>query len=127
MLEVFIKPILLSILAVVPILFADSRPNILWLTFEDTSAYEFGCYGNSDVKTPNVDALAVSGARMAGLFATTSITASVPLIFFWIRKISSKPSENQNKDVGSGIVFTNATPKFSDCEFNGKISSLNVT
>ena len=23
----------------------DERPNILWLTFEDTSAYEFGCYG----------------------------------------------------------------------------------
>ena len=25
------------------------RPNILWLTFEDTSAYEFGCYGNKGV------------------------------------------------------------------------------
>ena len=24
----------------------NERPNILWLTFEDTSAYEFGCYGN---------------------------------------------------------------------------------
>ena len=24
----------------------DEKPNILWLTFEDTSAYEFGCYGN---------------------------------------------------------------------------------
>ena len=23
------------------------RPNILWLTFEDTSSYEFGCYGNA--------------------------------------------------------------------------------
>ncbi len=21
------------------------RPNILWLTFEDSSAYELGCYG----------------------------------------------------------------------------------
>lgn len=25
------------------------RPNILWLTFEDTSAYEFGCYGNKEM------------------------------------------------------------------------------
>lgn len=30
----------------------NERPNILWLTFEDTSAYEFGCYGNKDVHTP---------------------------------------------------------------------------
>ena len=29
----------------------DERPNILWLTFEDTSAYEFGCYGNKGVRT----------------------------------------------------------------------------
>lgn len=39
------------------------RPNILWLTFEDTSAYEIGCYGNPDVKTPNMDRLAREGVR----------------------------------------------------------------
>lgn len=39
------------------------RPNILWLSFEDTSAYEIGCYGNSDVKTPNIDRLAKEGVR----------------------------------------------------------------
>lgn len=39
------------------------RPNILWLTFEDTSWFEFGCYGNNQVKTPNIDALAKSGIQ----------------------------------------------------------------
>lgn len=39
------------------------RPNILWLTFEDTSAYEFGCYGNGDVHTPNADSLAARGIQ----------------------------------------------------------------
>ena len=28
-------------------------PNILWLTFEDTSTYMFGCYGNQHAQTPN--------------------------------------------------------------------------
>ena len=41
----------------------DLRPNILWLTFEDTSAFEFGCYGNKDVNTPNVDSLAQKGVQ----------------------------------------------------------------
>lgn len=41
----------------------NERPNILWLTFEDTSAYEFGCYGNKDVHTPNADSLAARGIQ----------------------------------------------------------------
>lgn len=39
------------------------RPNILWLTFEDTSSYEFGCYGNPDVSTPNADSLSSRGVQ----------------------------------------------------------------
>lgn len=38
-------------------------PNILWVTFEDTSSYEFGCYGNKDVHTPNADSLAAQGIQ----------------------------------------------------------------
>ena len=41
----------------------EERPNILWLTFEDTSSFEFGCYGNTDVHTPNVDSLAAHGLQ----------------------------------------------------------------
>lgn len=41
----------------------NERPNILWLTFEDTSAYEFGCYGNNGVHTPNADSLAAHGIQ----------------------------------------------------------------
>ena len=39
------------------------RPNILWVTFEDTSSYEFGCYRNKDVHTPNADSLAAQGIQ----------------------------------------------------------------
>ncbi|GHV00492.1 hypothetical protein FACS1894159_06320 [Bacteroidia bacterium] len=39
------------------------RPNILWLTFEDSSWYLFGCYGNRSVHTPNIDSLARGGIQ----------------------------------------------------------------
>lgn len=42
---------------------SQERPNILWLTFEDTSYYEFGCYGNKQVSTPNIDSLAANGIQ----------------------------------------------------------------
>lgn len=41
----------------------EERPNILWLTFEDTSWYEFGCYGNRQVHTPVIDNLAAHGLQ----------------------------------------------------------------
>lgn len=37
------------------------RPHILWLTFEDSSEYLFGAYGNTQVKTPVFDTLAERG------------------------------------------------------------------
>ena len=33
------------------------KPNILWITIEDTSPQFIGAYGNIDVKTPNMDLL----------------------------------------------------------------------
>lgn len=42
---------------------AQERPNILWLTFEDTSPYDFGCYGNRHVSTPHIDSLARHGIQ----------------------------------------------------------------
>ncbi|MCD8079028.1 MAG: sulfatase [Bacteroides sp.] len=41
----------------------QERPNILWLTFEDTSWYELGCYGNDQVHTPRIDSLAMHGVQ----------------------------------------------------------------
>lgn len=48
---------------------AQERPNILWLTFEDTSAAEFGCYGNPDVHTPHADSLAAQGIQFTNAWS----------------------------------------------------------
>ena len=46
------------------------RPNILWLTIEDTSYYQFGCYGNEAVDTPNIDRLARRGVQFTHAWST---------------------------------------------------------
>ncbi len=48
---------------VTPALMAQERPNILWLSIEDTSPYDFGCYGNTRVSTPTIDSLARIGIQ----------------------------------------------------------------
>ncbi len=51
----------------------NSRPNILWLTFEDTSPEFIGIYGNLTAKTPTMDQLAREGVRFNYAFSTGSV------------------------------------------------------
>ena len=49
------------------------KPNILWLTFEDTSPQFIGCYGNKSAKTPFMDSLAKIGTKFTRVFSTGSV------------------------------------------------------
>ncbi len=51
-----------------------SRPNILWISFEDTNPF-YGCYGDSAARTPNLDRLAAQGARWPRCFSTAGVCA----------------------------------------------------
>lgn len=46
------------------------KPNILWITIEDTSPQFIGCYGNKDARTPIIDKLASEGIRFTNAFST---------------------------------------------------------
>ena len=48
---------------------AQQRPNILWLTFEDTSDYTLSCYGHPMNKTPNIDGLAAKGLQFMNAYS----------------------------------------------------------
>lgn len=52
--------------------FAAERPNILWILVDDMSA-DFGCYGQTAIRTPHVDRLATEGTRFARAFVTAPI------------------------------------------------------
>lgn len=53
-------------------LFAQEKPNILWIIGEDVSP-DIGCYGNPVVHTPNIDQLAGEGVRFDQAFATCPV------------------------------------------------------
>lgn len=64
------KHLLCLLLIVLPVLPAFSepqaraRPNVLFIIADDLSAEALGCYGNEQVKTPNIDRLAARGFVM---------------------------------------------------------------
>jgi arylsulfatase len=50
----------------------SAQPNIILIIGDDISASDFGCYGNPNIRTPNVDKLAASGMRFTNAYLTTS-------------------------------------------------------
>jgi uncharacterized sulfatase len=52
----------------------DQKPNILWLTSEDHGP-EMGCYGDTNARTPNVDALAAKGMLYKRAWSTAPVCA----------------------------------------------------
>jgi len=53
---------------------ADERPNILWISLEDTSP-DLGCYGDTYAVTPNIDRLALQGCRYTHAFTHAGVCA----------------------------------------------------
>src|SRR5688572_16643005 len=51
---------------------APARPNIVWIIAEDMSP-DFACYGETTIRTPNVDRLAAEGVKFERAFVTGPI------------------------------------------------------
>jgi N-sulfoglucosamine sulfohydrolase len=50
----------------------QTRPNVVVMIADDVSYDDISCYGNNQVKTPNIDRLADSGIRFTNFFLTAS-------------------------------------------------------
>lgn len=51
---------------------AAERPNIVWILVDDMSPH-FGCYGETTITTPHVDAMAHAGLRFSRAFVTAPV------------------------------------------------------
>ena len=68
--------IALSLLSVHLTASAKARPNVLWIFLEDVSGW-FGCYGDTFINTPNIDALAKSGIKYDRCYTTAGVCSAM--------------------------------------------------
>ena len=70
------KPFLVLILFFTTLLGkASTPPNVVWIVIEDASPH-VGCYGETLVKTPNIDRMAREGIRCKNAFVTSPVCSS---------------------------------------------------
>lgn len=65
--------ILISIVGFTPRVNAAQPPNVLLILADDQTWHDVGCYGNKDVKTPNIDRLATQGMKFTHSFTATAM------------------------------------------------------
>ena len=53
-----------------------ARSNLLLIVVEDVAAWMLGCYGNAEIKTPNLDRLAATGVHFTNHFLSTPATSA---------------------------------------------------
>ena len=49
------------------------RPNVILVMTDNHGAWTLGCYGNPDIKTPNIDHLAKAGIRFTRAFSSNAV------------------------------------------------------
>ena len=51
------------------------RPNVIFILLDDAGYGDFGCYGQTKIDTPNIDALAERGVRFTDMYAGAPVSA----------------------------------------------------
>lgn len=90
------------------------RPNFIVTMADDCSAREFGCYGNKEHKTPNLDALANTGMMFKTCWCTPICSPSRAQIMTGRYGFRTKWYHNSMKPGGGGYDLARAELLFSE-------------
>lgn len=66
---------LLPLAFVAPLLGQTSKPNIVLILADDLGIGDLGCYGQTKIPTPNIDALAAQGVRFTSAYSGSTVCA----------------------------------------------------
>jgi arylsulfatase A-like enzyme len=60
---------------------AGRTPNVVFILTDNQGAWSLGCYGNRDIRTPNIDRLAAEGVRFSRCFSSNSVCSPTRATF----------------------------------------------
>lgn len=69
------KSLFTCLMLLVANLYAQQKPNVIFILADDMGYGDLGCYGQQLIATPNIDQLASAGIRFTQFYAGTSVCA----------------------------------------------------
>ena len=54
---------------------SNGRPNVIFILLDDAGYGDFGCYGQTKIETPHIDAIAARGVRFTDMYAGAPVSA----------------------------------------------------
>ncbi|HEU5117380.1 MAG TPA: sulfatase, partial [Isosphaeraceae bacterium] len=89
------------------------RPNILWLIAEDMSP-DLGCYGATQVSTPNLDRLAAQGMRFTNAYTTAPVCSASRSAFMTGMYQTTIGAHNHRSHRGDGYTLPDGVRLLTD-------------
>ena len=54
---------------------AEKSPNVIYIMADDLGIGDLGCYGQSQIKTPNIDGIAQNGMKFMQHYSGSTVSA----------------------------------------------------
>lgn len=86
-----------------------SPPNIVFILADDLGYGELGCYGQTKIKTPNLDRLATQGVRLTNHYCGAPVCAPSRCTLMTGRHLGQAEIRS-NRDSGNGRIFPGQWP-----------------
>ncbi|MGA2594940.1 MAG: sulfatase-like hydrolase/transferase, partial [Bryobacteraceae bacterium] len=78
------------------------RPNVVLIVADDLGAYMLGCYGNKEIRLPNIDRLALIGVRFSNAFSSSPVAQERSLPEALIGDVLASAGYNRGSATSAG-------------------------
>jgi len=86
-------------------------PNIIFIMTDDLGYGDLGCYGQKEIKTPNIDQLAVDGTRFTQCYAGSTVCAPSRSVLMTGQHTGHTRVRNNSAKVGGTLVLDDGSPQ----------------
>jgi arylsulfatase A-like enzyme len=86
-------------------------PNIIFIMADDLGYGDLGCYGQKEIKTPNIDQLATEGTRFTDCYAGSTVCAPSRSVLMTGQHTGHTRVRNNMGKVGGTLVLDNGSPQ----------------
>ena len=87
------------------------RPNIIFIMADDLGYGDLGCYGQKEIKTPNIDRLAVEGTRFTQCYAGSTVCAPSRSVLMTGQHTGHTRVRNNSARVGGTLILDDGSPQ----------------